>query len=230
MPYKVMDPEEQGKKVKCLSCGSPGEGFFCMDCHTLLPITKEVDYFTILEVERRPVIDLQRLKDNFLRFSEIAHPDRYHNASREIKDLAMSYSSLLNKAYSTLKDPKERIKYLISIEMDREAPVASRASSDTMEFFIEASDVCNEADAFIKKGGQGEGKEDLLGRLQWFKKEAGRRWDGVLAKIEEVDREWDATAPKDRQPLLRRLVGLSHELSYLSKLQALLDEMIVALD
>lgn len=230
MEHEVLDPEERAQKVKCLSCGSPGEGFFCVDCHTLLPFSKEADYFTILEVEKRPVVDLQRLKENFLKVSEIVHPDKYYNASAEVKDLAMSCSSLLNKAYSTLKDPKERIKYLISIEMEKEAPVSSRTSAATMEFFIEASDVCNEADAFLKKGGRGEPeKEGLRDRLQEFKKESQQRWEGVLRKIEAVDMEWTATAPGDRKPLLRRLVSLSHELSYLSKLQALLDEMIVAL-
>lgn len=230
MEHEVLDPEERAQKVKCLSCGSPGEGFFCVDCHTLLPFSREADYFTMLAVEKRPVVDLQRLKENFLKISEIVHPDKYYNTSKEVKDLAMSCSSLLNKAYSTLKDPKERIKYLISIEMDKEAPVSSRASAATMEFFIEASDICNEADAFLKRGDLGEPeKRDLQDRLQEFKRDFQHRWGGVLREIEAVDMEWIATAPEDRKPLLRRLMSLSHELSYLSKLQSLLDEMIVAL-
>ena len=69
----------------------------------------------------------------------------------EVQDLALKSSSLLNKAYSTLKDPKECIRYLISLENDREAPVSKHASTETMEFFIEASDVCNEVNTFVKK-------------------------------------------------------------------------------
>ncbi len=227
---EVLDPEEMGKKVKCLSCGSPGEGFFCGDCHTLLPFSEEADYFTMLEVERRPAVDLERLKENFLKVSEIVHPDKYYNATQEVKDVAMTYSSLLNKAYSTLKDPKERIKYLISLETDKEAPVSSRASGETMEFFIEASDVCKEADALLKKGDSGEiERRDLSDRLREFKKESQGRWGRVLNEIEKVDLEWVAAGTGGRMPLIRRLVGFSHELSYLSKLQALLDEMIIAL-
>lgn len=222
--------EDKGRKVKCLSCGSPMEGFFCGDCHTLLPISKEVDYFTFLEVEKRPSVDLERLKENFLKESEIVHPDRYFNASPEVKEIAMAYSSVLNKAYSTLKDPKERIKYLISLETDKEAPVSSRASTETMEFFIEASDVCKEADAFLKKGNSGESERGgLISRLQAFKEDSQNRWRRIINEIEEVDGEWVTTPTGNRKPLLRRLLGLSHELSYLSKLQSLLDEMIVSL-
>lgn len=230
MEHEILSHEEKGKKVKCLSCGSPVEGFFCVDCHTLLPFSKEADYFTMLEVERRPSLNTERLKENFLKVSEIVHPDKYYNASQEVKELSLACSSLLNKAYSTLKDPKERIKYLISLETDKEAPVSSRASAETMEFFIEASDVCNGADRFLKKGGHAEAeKRGFRDRLQELKKESQNRWGRVLKEVEAVDTEWVKTAAENRRPLLRSLLSLSHELSYLSKLQSLLDEMIVAL-
>ncbi|MBI5755595.1 MAG: Fe-S protein assembly co-chaperone HscB [Nitrospirae bacterium] len=230
MEREILDPEEKGKKVKCLSCGSPREGFFCYDCHTLLPISGEMDYFAMLEVEKRPVVDTARLKDNFLKMSETVHPDRYYNSSPEVQELALKCSSLLNKAYSTLKDPKERIKYLISLETDKEAPVSSRASTETMEFFIEASDVCSEVDAFIKKKGGDESLlRDYQKNLHRLKKETQDRWKGMTNEIETVDKEWATVSGENRKPLLRRLLVLSHELSYLSKLHSLIDELIVGI-
>jgi len=228
--HEISDPEDMGQKVKCLSCGSPGEGFFCIDCHTILPLSKEADYFTLLEVEKRPLVDSERLKENFLKISEMVHPDKYYNAPQEARDVAMGYSSLLNKAYSTLKDPKERIRYLISLETDKEAPVANRASAETMEFFIEASDVCHEADVLQKKGGSGESeRRELRDRLQGLKKESQKKWENILQEIETLDTEWMTAPPENRRPLVRKLMGLSHELSYLAKLQSMLNEMIVAL-
>lgn len=225
------DPgEDMARKVKCESCGSPAEGFFCVDCHTILPFSKETDYFTMMQVEKRPCVDLNMLRENFLKVSEVIHPDKYYNASQEVKDLAITCSSLLNKAYSTLRDPKERIKYLISIETDKEAPVSSRASAETMEFFIEASDICNETDSFLKKGGSGDDrKRELRSRLQEYKKESQGRWNKVLKDIDKIDKEWIITSSGERKPLLRRLLVLSHELSYLTKLQSMLDEMMIAL-
>lgn len=230
MVHEVLEHDDKGKRVKCLSCGSPYEGFFCFDCHTILPISGEMNYFSILEVEKRPVVDMARLKENFLRLSEKVHPDRYFNASGEVQDLALKSSSLLNKAYSTLKDPKERIRYLISLENDREAPVSKHASVETMEFFIEASDVCNEVNTFVKKGSGDESlKKDYLRKLLGLKNEAIDRWKAVLGEVERVDKEWIGTTDENRKPLVKRLLVLSHELSYLSKLQSLIDELIVTI-
>src|SRR3989304_1779219 len=176
MAHYVLEHDYKGKKVKCLSCGSPYEGFFCFYCHSLLSFSGYMDYFAMLEVEKRPVIDTTRLKDNFLKFSENVHPDRYYNSSRDVQELALKSSSLLNKAYSTLKDPKERIRYLITLENDREAPVSKHASAETMEYFIEASDVCNDIDKFArKKGGDENLRQDYLKKLHGLKEEAGGR-------------------------------------------------------
>lgn len=231
MVHEVLEHHDNnGKKVKCLSCGSPYEGFFCFDCHSLLSYSGDMDYFAMLEVEKRPVIDTVKLKENFLRLSELVHPDKYYNSSQDVQELALKSSSLLNKAYSTLKDPKERIRYLITLESDREAPVSKHASAETMEFFIEASDVCNEIDRFArKKGGDESLRQDHLRKLSELKKDAGSRWDGVLGEITALDKEWLTISGNDKKSKVRRLIILSHELSYLSKLQSLIDELIVAI-
>ncbi len=222
--------DDKGKKVKCLSCGSPYEGFFCFDCHSLLSFSGDMDYFAMLQVEKRPVVDTVRLKENFLRLSEYLHPDKYYNSSADVQELALKSSSLLNKAYSTLKDPKERIRYLISLESDREAPVSKHASAETMEFFIEASDVCAEIDKFSKKE---KGDETLrqvhLRKLNELKKEAADRWEGVLKEIAALDKEWLSVSGENKRTKVRRLIVFSHEISYLSKLQSLIDELIVAI-
>ncbi len=230
MTHDILEHDEKGKKVKCLSCGSPYEGFFCFDCHSLLSFSGDMDYFDMLEIEKRPVVDMARLKENFLRLSEYVHPDKYHNSSQEIQELALKSSSLLNKAYSTLKDPKERIRYLITLESDREAPVSKHASAETMEFFIEASDVCNEIDRYVKKrGGDETLRQGHLKKLSDLKKETGERWEGVLSEIAVLDKEWLTQSGDNKKTKVRRLIVLSHELSYLSKLQSLIDELIVSI-
>ena len=230
MVHDVLEHDDKGKKVKCLSCGSPYEGFFCFDCHSLLSFSGDMDYFAMLEVEKRPVIDTTRLKENFLKLSGNVHPDKYYNSSRDVQELALKSSSFLNKAYSTLKDPKERIRYLITLENDREAPVSKHASAETMEFFIEASDVCSEIDKFSKKkGGDDNLRQDHLKKLHGLKEEAGGRWEGVLREIAALDKEGLTDSGENKKAKVRRLIVLSHELSYLSKLQSLIDELIVAI-
>ncbi len=230
MNSNMEDLSEMGQKAKCLSCGAPIEGLFCGECHTFLPLSEEKDYFTILQVERRPYLDLQVLKQNFLKLSEMVHPDKYFNASPEVRDMAMKYASLINKAYTTLKDPKERLKYIVSLEMERDAPVSTKASLETMEFFIEASDICNEADRFIKSGNKNPDKrKDLLSRLKDLQKEAERRWNRIMDDIKDIDKEWMNTPANKRRPLVGKLLTISHELSYLSKLKSLINEAIIEL-
>ena len=231
MAHNVLEHhDDKGRKVKCLSCGSPYEGFFCFDCHSLLSFSGDMDYFAMLDVEKRPVIDPARLKENFLKLSEYVHPDKYYNSSHDVQELALKSSSLLNKAFSTLKDPKERIRYLISIESDREAPVSKHASAETMEFFIDASDICSEIDRFTKKKGGDENlTQDHLKKLHELKEETWTRWERVLREVAELDKEWLTDSGDNRKTKVRRLTILSHELSYLSKLQSLIDELIIAI-
>ncbi len=230
MAHDASEHDCKGKKVKCLSCGSPYEGFFCFDCHSLLSFSGEMDYFAMLEVEKRPVIDTAKLKENFLKLSENVHPDKYYNSSRDVQELALKSSSLLNKAYSTLKDPKERIRYLISLESDREAPVSKHASTRTMEFFIESSDICSEIDKFAReKVGDDNLRKGHLETLHKLKEETWNRWESVLSDIAELDKDWLTAADENRKAMVKRLIISSHELSYLSKLQSLIDELIVAI-
>ena len=51
----------------------------------------------------------------------------------------------------------------------------------------------------------------------------------MLGEVERVDKEWIGTTDENRKPLVKRLLVLSHELSYLSKLQSLIDELIVTI-
>ena len=160
----------------------------------------------------------------------MVHPDKYFNASPDVKEMAMKYSSLINKAYTTLSDPKERLKYIVSLEMDRDAPVSTKASMETMEFFIEASDICNEADRFAREGIKDPSKKkELLLKLKNLQKEADKRWERVMNDIKEIDREWVNTPSDRRRPLVGRLLALSHELSYLSRLKTLINEAIIEL-
>ena len=44
-----------------------------------------------------------------------------------------------------------------------------------------------------------------------------------------MDKEWLTDSGDNRKTKVRRLTILSHELSYLSKLQSLIDELIIAI-
>ncbi|MBI4715630.1 MAG: Fe-S protein assembly co-chaperone HscB [Nitrospirae bacterium] len=225
------EAEESGMKVKCLSCGSPQEGFFCHDCHTVLPIGGESDYFTLFELERRPLLDEERLRETFLRLNQLVHPDRYFNATDEIQEVSLDRSSLVNQAYQTLKDPRERLKYLLMLETGEEPRETSRASMEIMGFYMEAAEVCQEADQWVKARESGSPRpereaEVLRSRLMRDRDQAAALWRESLKEIEAVDREWTGG---DRKLVLDRIRLLCNDLSYIAKLRMLIDQQILGL-
>ncbi|MBI5197556.1 MAG: Fe-S protein assembly co-chaperone HscB [Nitrospirae bacterium] len=223
---------ERGMKVKCLTCGSPQEGFFCGDCHSLLPLSPEADYFTLLGVERRPKIDEDRLRERFVALSQKVHPDRHFNESTEIQEASLTHSSLANRAYQTLKDPRERLKYLLSLETGAEVKETSKASMEILGFYMEAGDVCQEAETLVKKGMDGRKEEaaHLIKKLGEFRSEARAHWLNAMKRLEEVDREWMVqTGEEGRKKLLQKVELLANDLSYLTKLQVLIDQQILNL-
>src|SRR3990172_7713353 len=96
--------------------------------------------------------------------------------------------------------------------------------------FIDASDTRSEIDRFTKKKGGDENlTQDHLKKLHELKEETWTRWERVLREVAELDREWLTDSGDNRKTKVRRLTILSHELSYLSKLQSLIDELIIAI-
>lgn len=108
---------------RCLKCGkglSNGIGLIkCCQCGTLQPAPPTraepsccPDYYRLLipEAFERPsfIIDSKKLKKEYLRLQREVHPDRAGS-------LGESWSSWINRAHETLKNPLQRAIYLVNI-------------------------------------------------------------------------------------------------------------------
>ena len=58
-------------------------------------------------------VDLVQLQKVLQRLQLAVHPDKHSTKGDDIRQLAEQQSSRLNKAFSTLKSPLERAKYLV---------------------------------------------------------------------------------------------------------------------
>ncbi|CAO1624559.1 unnamed protein product [Sympodiomycopsis kandeliae] len=92
--------------------------------------TSNADYYNLMNLTPSQVpqngwyIDLGELKRVWRLKQGETHPDRMHNKSASEQELALTQSSLINKAYDTLKDPLNRACYLLelnSIEVPSES-------------------------------------------------------------------------------------------------------------
>ena len=70
-------------------------------------------YFEIFGLKPILDIDLRLLKRKYFELSRSAHPDFFTKESVEKQMEAMETSSMINKAYNTLKDETKRIKYVL---------------------------------------------------------------------------------------------------------------------
>ncbi|MCU7960267.1 MAG: Fe-S protein assembly co-chaperone HscB [gamma proteobacterium symbiont of Bathyaustriella thionipta] len=74
------------------------------------------NYFEMLSLPLSYDVDLNRLAQHYRNLQRVVHPDRFASASEQEKRLSMQAVTLLNEAYSVLKDPLKRAFYLLQLK------------------------------------------------------------------------------------------------------------------
>ncbi|UKT64876.1 Fe-S protein assembly co-chaperone HscB [Pedobacter mucosus] len=74
------------------------------------------NYFDFYELPVQFNPDQQAVKAKFYSFSKAYHPDFYANESDEKQLEVLDLSTLNNKAYQTLSNPKKRLKYVLELK------------------------------------------------------------------------------------------------------------------
>jgi len=196
------------------------------------------DYFALLKEQRRPWLDPDLLKQKFLALSAEVHPDRVHGADESEKRAAQERYAELNAAYNCLREPKERLGHLLELETGAKPKQVQNVPSDLMNAFMEITNVCRGADAFLAE--RNATTSPLL-KLQLF--ESGQEWteklmalqgkinswrEELLARVKEIDREWEKNAI-ERKGLLQLLEKNCQLLGYFGRWSAQIQERIVQL-
>src|SRR5690242_10840656 len=107
------------------------------------------DNFLLLDEPRRPWLDAEALKQKFLARSAEVHPDRAHNASAAEKLAANQRYTALNAAYNCLREPKDRLRHLLELELGKKPSDLTDVPEDLMGLFFEAGKTFRETDAFL---------------------------------------------------------------------------------
>ena len=74
------------------------------------------DYFQLFALPKQYAIDTKQLESHYRKIQSTSHPDRFVNASAADKLASMQLATLSNEAYSTLKNPASRAKYLLALQ------------------------------------------------------------------------------------------------------------------
>jgi len=75
----------------------------------------ENNFFELFSVDRLYSVDLLLLRERYQELQKKFHPDNFASASEQDRRLSAQYASLINEAYSTLRDPVLRGRYMLSL-------------------------------------------------------------------------------------------------------------------
>ena len=88
----------------------------------------------MLGVEKTFSLNQAELTKKFRQLQTVVHPDKFSNKSETEQNLSAEWSSLINKAYTTLSTPIRRGEYLLKLK-DVEIPEGNTAVDK--EFLME---------------------------------------------------------------------------------------------
>ena len=100
--------------TSCQSCGdfliSP---LFCFSCNSLQTVSDDIDHFEVMGLPHCFEIDSVELENRYQRLTLEMHPDFFGAAPEKQKRLSEKSSVMLNAAYSTMREPASRARYLL---------------------------------------------------------------------------------------------------------------------
>ncbi|MFQ5580740.1 MAG: Fe-S protein assembly co-chaperone HscB [Nitrospiria bacterium] len=190
------DAKKSLKKYLCWRCKlERADLYFCASCNALQAIPEDIDYFRCLGLEIRLQIHPEKLEETFYDLSRKFHPDFYQRKSPEEQQISLENTAILNKAYRTLKDPLERVAYLIGL-IEGEDDIPLEAPSDLFEEIFALQEGLEEAKALPP--GEGASKNALFTHLKNALERLRVRQKGARQQIEMLCAQWDSLEASDK--------------------------------
>ncbi len=176
----------------CWHCQSevPGE-YFCAKCVKVQPLSKDLDYFTCLNLPRALNLDEQALEDTFHALSRTFHPDYFATKDDSEKAISLGNTALLNAAYRTLKDPIRRVEYLIHLEAGSAGTIRTTPPADLFDEILELQE---RLDAFraLSPDDAPERRQTLREQLRHDRRSLEDRKAQLDARLSDQCTKWDA--------------------------------------
>jgi len=212
----IMLPETSALPIQpCKHCGTgaPVDVHFCPRCDKILTLGRHGDYFAFFGLPRALTVDLKALEQRFRFMSRQFHPDFYCNATPTERLASLERSAYLNDAYRTLREPVERLEYLLKLE--GYAPKESRAASAQVPpgLLEEVFELNEELEAIQDLRASGAPADDVARRLEAARQPIesnldrhDRELDDLMARHDRLLESGDAAGRKATLDSLRTLL------------------------
>ena len=200
------------------------------------------DNFALLDEPRRPWLDPETVKEKFLSLSSTVHPDRVHGLTPAERSAAQARYVELNAAAQCLRNPKDRLRHLLELELGQVPREIQRIPSDLMDVSLKVGDACRQTDVLIaEKAGITspllkvqffERSQARTENLQALQQTLGARRDSLIDELRKLDARWTSeisNASPGRGDLFVRLEELYRLFSYYDRWNEQIQERIVQL-
>ncbi len=211
----------------CWHCQSevPGD-YFCGRCVKVQPLSKELDYFTCLNLPRTLNLDAKTLEETFHALSRTFHPDYFAMKDDSEKAISLGNTALLNAAYRTLKDPIQRVEYLIRLEGGSAKTIRTSPPADLFDEILELQDDLNEFRSLSPEGAS-ERRQKLRKTLQADRHALEARKAQMETDLSDRFKRWDtlqagaigdATVRAQKDELLKDMQALLSNRTYVKNI------------
>jgi molecular chaperone HscB len=167
------------------------------------PIQSTESYFSVLGAPSNFRQDRVELERRFYEVSRALHPDRFSTARIEARTLSISRMSLLNQAYSALKNPIALRDYLLKLEG---ISISGKAAmpAELAEGWFEVQDLLMEDPGLAQK------------KLLDFETELKHQKENTEIRILALEKEYDS---RPERSVLEKLAREIQTQSYLISIQ-----------
>jgi len=218
----------------CWHCQSDiGGEYFCQQCVKVQPLSKDIDYFTALGLPRKLNIDTGMLETKFYEMSRAFHPDFYEGKSDMERAVSLANSATLNQAYSTLKNPIERVEYLLRLDAGSAKEIPGKPPTELFETLLEIQEQLEELQTL--KGQKGTGFEEIVGRLRAERGTLEAKRGSLERRLAELFQLWDRLADRsasdqgqktEKEQVLKQMRDILSQRNYLNTMLANIAEAL----
>jgi curved DNA-binding protein CbpA len=190
------------------------------------------DYFSLLKQPRRPWLDEEPLKKQFLTLSAGTHPDKVHAATSEERGQATHHFAELNAAFNCLKEPRSRVRHLVELELGRKPGDLKNVPNELADAFMKIAAVSRTTEKLVAektqiqspllRAGFFEKIQSHLEGIEQLQQEVARLHAAALERLRSMDTSWQNSG--DHKSLLILLEELAQVLGFHARWQAQLQE------
>jgi len=177
--------------MPCPQChADPGSGPLCAACGALQPLPPKASPFAVLGTPVSFFLDPKELEARFKALQRQLHPDRFTRKEPRERRLSLEWTTAVNDAWRSLKDPVPRAASLLrqeGIEVEKEAGGGARQLP-----FEVLEEVLGQREALA----EAKARRDLVA-VRALAAQVKERTASALRTLEDVFRRWEQSRARE---------------------------------